>query len=153
MARSTPSYKGLRPASKSASRIHSRSSKKSGTRCELVLRAQLRRLGLTFKTNGKALPGNPDIVFPEARVAVFCDGDFWHGRKWRDRRMRLRTGTNSAYWVAKIESNMRRDRRRARELRSLGWTPVRLWETDILRSPAPAGRRVLAAIQGNTHVT
>jgi DNA mismatch endonuclease (patch repair protein) len=73
---------------------------------------------------------------------VFCDGDFWHGRHWATRRLRLTTGHNAAYWVAKIESNMRRDRRTRRELRSAGWTVLRFWESDILRDPDRAASKI-----------
>ena len=31
------------------------------------------------------LPGKPDLVFPGARIALFVDGDYWHGNAWRDR--------------------------------------------------------------------
>jgi DNA mismatch endonuclease (patch repair protein) len=45
------------------------------------------------------LPGKPDIVFYGARLAVFCDGDFWHGRNWPERKRKLSRGSNSEYWV------------------------------------------------------
>jgi DNA mismatch endonuclease (patch repair protein) len=66
-----------------------------------------------------------------AKIAVACDADFWHGRDWRRRRPRLASGSNSAYWVAKIEANIRRDRASTRALRRLGWKTIRVWETDI----------------------
>lgn len=72
---------------------------------------ELRRLGLYYHKNTPGLPGQPDIVFRSAKVAVFCDGDFWHGRNWRTLRGSLSKGTNSAYWIAKIRSNMQRDLR------------------------------------------
>lgn len=88
------------------------------------------------------MPGKPDIVFHRARVAVFCDGDFWHGRRWRDRHEKLARGSNAPYWTAKISANVARDRRTTRLLRAAGWIVVRLWETDVLRDVARAADKV-----------
>lgn len=129
--RTTPSYKGLTPASSAASRVHSRSSIKANTRCELLLRSALWRRGLRYRLNAYGLPGRPDVVFRKERIVVFVDGDFWHGRDWSIRRQKLEAGTNPKYWVQKIESNIARDRRIDDQLRTLGWTVIRLWESDI----------------------
>jgi DNA mismatch endonuclease, patch repair protein len=93
------------------------------------------------------LPGRPDIVFPTARVAVFCDGDFWHGRNWAERRRRLERGSNADYWVKKIAANRARDARYNRALKELGWTVVRFWETDILADPARPAAEIEALIR------
>src|SRR6478672_1465494 len=87
-----PSYKGLRPASPRASAAARGSSKKADTRCELMLRRSLWVAGCRYRKNVPELPGRPDIVFPGAKVAVFCDGDFWHGRDWETRRQKLSRG-------------------------------------------------------------
>src|SRR6267378_5587118 len=105
-----PSFAGLRPASKLSSLVKQKNLS-CDTLPELALRRELRRLGLRFRNNEKALPGKPDVVFRDARVAVFCDGDFWHGRNWTDLKVKLRKGANGPYWHAKIASNIRRDRR------------------------------------------
>jgi DNA mismatch endonuclease (patch repair protein) len=85
-------------------------------------------------------------VFTAARVLVFCDGDFWHGRNWPDRKRKLLAGNNSTYWVAKIEANIARDVRVTSELIAEGWQVIRLWETDVLRDPAASARRVASAV-------
>jgi DNA mismatch endonuclease (patch repair protein) len=64
-------------------------------------------------------------------MAIFCDGDFWHGRDWPSRRVKLARGANGEYWIAKIESNMRRDRATTAQLEALGWCVVRVWESEI----------------------
>jgi DNA mismatch endonuclease (patch repair protein) len=92
------------------------------------------------------LPGKPDIIFSATRVAVFCDGDFWHGRDWCKRRGRIAKGANPDYWIAKIESNMKRDRLSARYLRRLGWRVIRVWETDVLRSPTRVASRIIRVV-------
>lgn len=136
-----PSYKTFRPSSDKASRIASKI-RASDTKAEVILRSTLWRRGLRFRKNAPGFPGKPDIVFTRARVAIFCDGDFWHGRNWGKRLEKLKKGSNAAYWVAKIETNMARDRRYDNELTRLGWKVLRLWETDILSDPDGAATRV-----------
>jgi DNA mismatch endonuclease (patch repair protein) len=80
----------------------------------------------------RELPGSPDILFPRQRVAVFCDGDFWHGRDWPALRRKLQQRANPGYWIPKIKSNIDRDRRQDAQLKGLGWTVVRVWESSIL---------------------
>ena len=116
------------------------------TRCEVLLCAELRRLQLAFRRNVRSLQGQPDIVFAEGHVAVFCDGDFWHGRRWALRKKKLARGSNGAYWVAKIEANIRRDRRQRAALRGSGWRVIRLWESDILRDPKRVAARILGRL-------
>src|SRR5712692_8436205 len=96
------SYRGHRPASERASSAAKASSRKRDTRCELLLRRELWRRGRRFRIDVSTLPGRPDVVFPKWKLAVFCDGDFWHGRNLRTRLAQLRRGHNSPYWVAKI---------------------------------------------------
>ena len=117
--------------------------RRTGTRCERLLCAELRGLGLQCEQNVAELPGKPDIVLVAQRAVVFCDGDFWHGRHWNQRRARLKRGANARYWVAKIESNRARDRRRNRQLRELGWRVFRVWEGDIQRDARGAAQKIL----------
>jgi DNA mismatch endonuclease, patch repair protein len=86
-------------------------------------------------------------VFPRARLVVFCDGDFWHGKDWSRRRRKLATGANAPYWVAKIEANRARDRRRTAELRASGWTVLRVWESAIHAAPETVAREILRVLQ------
>ncbi|HEY0510774.1 MAG TPA: very short patch repair endonuclease [Thermoanaerobaculia bacterium] len=124
-------YKGRRPASPRASAAARGSSKKKNTACELALRKALWASGFRYQKNVTDMPGHPDIVFPRACVAVFCDGDFWHGNNWEARRQRLKTGTNSDYWLAKIQRNMERDRETTLRLEGMGWIVLRFWESEI----------------------
>jgi len=126
----TPSFKGLSAAS-TASSYAKKMNHSSDTLQERILRALLWRRGLRYRKNVRALPGKPDIVFSAARVAVFCDGDFWHGRDWQRLSRKLRAGTNASYWIPKIKANRNRDRRNDRLLEREGWTVIRFWETDI----------------------
>jgi len=88
-------------------------------------------LGLRYRKNVKTLPGKPDIVFKGKKVAIFCDGDFWHGRDWEKKKEKLKKGENASYWIAKIERNIERDQMQTRELEKAGWKVLRFWESEI----------------------
>lgn len=86
----------------------------------------LAALGLTWESHVRDVPGRPDFVFRASKLAVFVDGDFWHGWRfslWRDKL--------SPKWEEKIEATRRRDARNARRLRRTGWHVIRLWEHQI----------------------
>jgi DNA mismatch endonuclease (patch repair protein) len=140
-----PRFTNFKAASETTSRIKKRNRSRD-TKAEMTLRKELWRLGLRYRLHASDLPGKPDIVFRRARVAVFCDGDFWHGRGWRQRRQKLARGSNAAYWMAKIAANLSRDRRNTRLLRAAGWNVLRFWETDILRDVASAVDQVASAV-------
>ena len=105
-------------------------------------------MGLRYRKNVGALRGKPDIVFVRARVVIFCDGDFWHGRNWEELNSKLCRGTNAEYWLSKIESNIERDMLNNALLKADGWSVLRLWETDIKRDPQAAARLVKEAVIG-----
>ena len=107
---------------------------------ELVIAGLLRRSRRQFETHARDLPGQPDFVFRRAKVAVFVDGDFWHG--WRFPAWRLKL---SEKWEDKIAANRRRDARNHARLRREGWTVIRLWEHQIERSPETCLSRILDA--------
>ena len=145
--RSTPTFAGLKPASLKARRAAQGASKKSDTKCEVVLRQTLCAMGLRYRRSVPGIPGRPDFVFPRERVVVFCDGDFWHGRNLQSRLARLSRGHNAPYWVEKICTNVQRDNAVSQRLSAVGWDVVRLWETDILRDPVGAAALVGARLR------
>jgi DNA mismatch endonuclease (patch repair protein) len=75
------------------------------------------------------LPGSPDIVFPRAKIAIFCDSDFWHGKSLENKKKTFKN--NKEYWIKKIQDNIKRDKRNNKELKIIGWRVLRFWETDI----------------------
>src|SRR5260370_22748439 len=85
---SVPSFKGLHPASPVSS-LCKRHNRRCNTEHEVVLRNVLWKMGVRYRKNDATLPGRPDLVMVRARVVVFCDGDFWHGRDWELRKARL----------------------------------------------------------------
>jgi DNA mismatch endonuclease (patch repair protein) len=147
MTRRAPSYVGLSAASPQATAAARGASKKTGTRCEVELRRAVWRLGLRYRLASNELPGRPDLVFRSVRIAVFCDGDFWHGRDLAARIAKLNTGHNAPYWVAKITANVSRDRRQEHELQAAGWLVLRFWETDIRRAPNKIAELIARAIK------
>jgi DNA mismatch endonuclease (patch repair protein) len=94
----------------------------------------------------KTLPGRPDIVFLGARVVVFCDGDFWHGRDLSARLARLAAGHNAAYWIAKVQANVARDRRQTEALERAGWVVLRFWESTIRTAIADVAGQVAEVV-------
>ncbi len=111
---------------------------------EMALRRPVWRLGLRYRTHVRALPGTPDMAFPSARVAVFVDGDFWHGRLLRE--AGKCPAHNGAAWRAKLERNAARDARVDGKLRALGWLPVRFWASDVLRDADACARLVSGTV-------
>ena len=108
--------------------------KSRDTKPEILLRKAVWAAGLRgWCKNLKGIPGTPDIAFTKYKLAVFVDGDFWHGRDFEARKFRLATGNNGAYWVPKIEKNMERDARQMAELERLGWTVLRFWSSDVMK--------------------
>ena len=136
-----PSFSGFKPASQAAS-LAKRMNRSADTAHEKLLRRTLWRRGLRFRKNLADLPGKPDIVFVGERVAVFCDGDFWHGRNWQRLSAQLQQRANAAYWCQKIRANMLRDRRTTRLLKEQDWCVIRLWEGDIKSDPERAALQV-----------
>lgn len=145
-AKTARSFKGLVAASTFSSEVKRRNRSKD-TAHELTLRKWLWRAGLRYRKNVKELPGKPDIVFTKQRIAIFCDGDFWHGRDWESLSQKLVNGNNPSYWLQKVHSNRERDARSNSRLSELGWLVLRFWETDIKRSPISIVDEILAAIR------
>lgn len=102
------------------------------TSIEIQLRKALWQKGYRYRKNYKILPGTPDIALTKYKIAVFCDGDFFHGKDWcQVLKPRLEKGSNSEYWIKKIERNMERDSKNDKSLLFLGWTVIHFWGSEI----------------------
>jgi DNA mismatch endonuclease (patch repair protein) len=113
------------------------------TGLEVRVRSELHKRGLRFRKHVKDLPGKPDIVFAGAKIAVFVDGDFWHGYKflsWEH--------TVSDFWKMKISKNRQRDARSHQALREMGWKVVRLWQHELEKNFELSIDRVVSIIRG-----
>lgn len=127
----------MSPAKRSAlmSRIRGKN-----TGIERQVFRELRRRRIHFGRHAGDLPGRPDVVFRRLRIAVFVDGDFWHGWRFPAWAHKLQPK-----WRDKIAANRARDQRNFRTLRRQGWRVVRIWEHQLKRNPDVAIRRVLKA--------
>lgn len=112
--------------SKRMSQVHLKRGK-----AETMLAKALWHSGYRYRLNYKRLPGSPDIAITKYRIAVFVDGEFWHGYQWDVRKDRLKSNRN--YWIEKIEENITRDSRNDTSLRSQGWVAVHFWEKEVIR--------------------
>lgn len=119
--------------------------KSRNTRPELALRRELWRRGLRYRANVRALPGTPDIVFSRVRLAVFCDGDFWHGYNWTLRgygSLEDELKRYSKSWAEKIQRNIRRDKQVNQQLFEMGWSVLRVRESEIKKDVKYCGDKV-----------
>lgn len=124
--------------------------KNKDSKAELVIRRRLHALGFRYRIHYTKLYGRPDIVFTRKRVAVFIDGDFWHGNAWRLRGLSSlaeQFPNRTEWWVNKLERTMARDAEVTDRLRVEGWTVLRFWESDVTRNPDEVVRRIVAVIE------
>lgn len=115
---------------------------------EVALQSVLREQGVVYEVHPADLPGKPDIVLTAARVAVFVDGEFWHGMQWRRRRRaaldeQFKAARNREYWLKKIRRNMQRDCANTSKLLKQGWKVIRFWEKDVLEHPEKCAEMTL----------
>jgi DNA mismatch endonuclease, patch repair protein len=96
------------------------------TDLEVQLRRELHRRGFRYVLHRKDLAGTPDIVFVSSKVAVFVNGDFWHGFGFSRWAHKL-----SPFWHNKIELNRRRDKRNTSKLRRAGWHVITIWQHQL----------------------
>jgi DNA (cytosine-5)-methyltransferase 1 len=131
----------------------------TGTAPELLFQDALNQAGVTFEACAPDLPGKPDIVVRSHKLAVFIDGDFWHGAQWRNRKLttldeQFVHTKNKQYWLTKINRNVQRDFERTEALLQSGWTVFRFWESDVRKSLARCVDMTVRAMgsQENTNV-
>lgn len=104
------------------------------TRIEVMLRKALWEKGYRYRKNYKGLPGKPDIVLTKYKIAIFCDGEFFHGKDWEVLKPRLKKSNNSEFWITKISRNRERDDEINKKLLFEGWTVIRFWGDDIKKN-------------------
>jgi DNA mismatch endonuclease (patch repair protein) len=119
--------------------------KQKDTDLELIIRSGLRKLGCRFRTNVRDLPGKPDIVFSKAKLAVFIDGDFWHGYRFPLWRHKLKP-----FWKRKITKNRSRDQQNFRKLRATNWRVIRIWQHQVNSDLDSCLRKILLSVRLRT---
>lgn len=81
--------------------------KSKGTKIEIIFGKMLWNAGVRYRKNDKDVFGHPDFTLHTTRIAIFCDGEFWHGKDWDIRKLDHKS--RQEFWVPKIERNMQRD--------------------------------------------
>lgn len=105
-----------------------------GTSSENMLARALWAKGYRYRKNDKNTLGKPDLVFKSLKIAIFVDGEFWHGKDWE--RKKLKITENRAYWIQKIERNIERDECNRIALEETGWSVLRFWHKEVKRNLA-----------------
>lgn len=113
------------------------------TKIENIIFRELRRKGVYFQKHYKKAIGNPDIVLPNKKKAVFLDGDFWHGYRFLELKKRL----PKQYWLAKIEKNIKRDKSNSEKLRKKGWEVLRVWEHEITDNFYQVSKKIIKFLE------
>ena len=119
------------------------------TKPEVKLRKTLWQMGVRYRLNVKNLPGTPDIVIRKYKLAIFVDGEFWHGYNWKEKRDSIKS--NRAFWIPKIERNIQRDRQNIVILEKMGWTVFRFWEQEIKKNMGTCINIILEHIEACKH--
>lgn len=101
---------------------------------EVQLRKALWSNGYRYRKNCKGLPGKPDIVLSKYKIAIFCDGEFFHGKDWEVLKPQLEKGDNGEFWISKISKNREHDDEVNKKLLFMGWTVIRFWGNDIKKN-------------------
>ncbi|WP_281165896.1 very short patch repair endonuclease [Liquorilactobacillus sicerae] len=109
------------------SRVHSTNGKD-----EVALEKMLWHKGIRYRKNYKKLPGKPDIAITKYKIAIFIDGEFWHGYDWNNYKTHIKS--NRDYWIKKIEYNMQHDQKVNEQLRNQDWTVLRFWSKRVLKN-------------------
>jgi DNA mismatch endonuclease (patch repair protein) len=122
--------------------IRSKNTKAEQALCRL-LSANLYPKGYRYRRNYTGTQGKPDIAFVAQRVAIFIDGDFWHGYNLKH----LKQKPPEKYWLPKIEQNMERDKKVNRALRQKGWRVLRFWEHEVKKKPEMVKTKIIETLK------
>lgn len=125
--------------------------KGKGTKLEILFGKLLWNAGIRYRKNDKTVFGKPDFVIRKMKIAIFCDGEFWHGRNWEERKNDHRS--NCEFWHSKIERNIERDKEVNEQLQSDGWKVFRFWETEITKQSDKCLNRILSYMNAKTKAT
>ena len=118
--------------------------KGKNTSIEMLLSKKLWHRGLRFRKNSPQVYGHPDISIKKYRIAIFCDGDFWHGYDWENRKDSIKSHRD--YWIPKIERNIEKDVEVNHVLHGMGYTVIRLWEHEIRKDADDAADMIMRIV-------
>ena len=134
-------------SSSSAIRASMKANKSTDTAAERRLAAFLNLRGITdYVSNDREIPGSPDFSFRKEKVAVFVNGCYWHRCPYCKPNF---PKSNQDYWSVKFERNRLRDRRNKKELRSMGWMPIVVWECKLAKNVSRVVSRIRKALEAS----
>lgn len=103
----------------------------TNTKDEVRLAKALWHLGYRYRKNNRKVFGTPDLTFKKLKIAIFVDGEFFHGKDWETRK---KPKTNTEFWIKKIERNIQRGIEVNAYLESQNWKILRFWSNDIKKN-------------------
>jgi DNA mismatch endonuclease (patch repair protein) len=121
--------------------------KSKDTGPEMKVRKLIHGMGYRYRLHRKDLPGKPDLVFPGLKKVIFVHGCFWHGHKGCAASQR--PTSNTEYWNAKLDRNLKRDQKNLKALEELGWRPLVIWECQTRDETKM--RRAIVRFLGKRH--
>lgn len=113
--------------------------KGKNTKEEVRLAKALWNRGYRYRKHDKTIFGTPDLSFKKYRIAIFVDGEFFHGKDWQTKK---RPETNVEFWEKKIERNISRDKEVNEYLFIKGWTVLRFWSNDVKKKLFTTVRKI-----------
>lgn len=117
--------------------------KSKNTSIEKTLGKAMWAAGLRYRKNVRTVYGVPDFVFKSKKIAIFCDSEFWHGKKFLNGET---IKTNTAFWEQKILRNITRDKEVNICLKSEGWIVLRFWQKEIEKNVESCVQKILQAM-------
>ena len=111
------------------------------TQPELLMFKLLKENNLKFKKHYNTF-GKPDIAFPQMKIAIFINGEFWHGRNFSKTKNRL-----ADFWKEKIGKNIQRDRKNYKLLKNDDWEVIIIWDKDLKKNPNKELTKILNSIK------
>lgn len=118
--------------SKEQRRKNMQAVKSKDSKIETILSKALWAKGYRYRKNDKTVFGKPDLTFKKLKIAIFVDGEFWHGKDWEIRKNDHKS--NQEFWIKKIELNMLRDSKVNERLLKEKWQVLRFWGKDIKKN-------------------
>jgi DNA mismatch endonuclease (patch repair protein) len=122
--------------------------KSRDTKPEILFRQALWSRGVRFRLTNN-IYGKPDIAIKKYKIAIFIDGDFWHGNNWRLRKYKsfeVELKSYSKFWRDKIQKNIIRDKTVNRKLKMDGWIVLRFWASNIDRKLTKCIEKTMIAL-------
>ena len=121
------------------------------SKAEMALRRHLHASGFRYRLHARDVYGCPDLVVRSQKLAIFVDGDFWHGNPDEPTRRGRASFADlfpnrTEYWLTRITRNVDRDKVVNAALTAEEWTVIRIWESCVLADAASAAARLLTVV-------